>query len=250
MINYSDFSKIHEDTGNPRNQILSLSHLLENAQKADIFGDIYIEIADRIYKAWFNICRENTVKKIIYLKNIIITRQKSRSFNLWALAPPRNKTRVLIKPLDPSVKNFSGDFIRLPKESEFRFTNTPDVKQIINYPPGPAISLLQHAASASQFKKECRDEKEALHIRLYENPTANKALFERSQAQERNRGMDECTSQPEIADYTQKRPSVLERPNTSDINEEAEFYKKQKHSYGVQGYTLIQKLILPKPVDL
>ena len=66
MINYSDFSKIHEDTGNPRNQILSLSHLLENAQKADIFGDIYIEIADRIYKAWFNICRE-TLSRRLYI---------------------------------------------------------------------------------------------------------------------------------------------------------------------------------------
>jgi hypothetical protein len=38
IINYSDFPKIHEDAGNPRNQIVSLSHIIENAQGPDLFG--------------------------------------------------------------------------------------------------------------------------------------------------------------------------------------------------------------------
>ena len=50
ILNYSDFPKIHEDTRNPENQIISLSHLLENAQKVDLFGEFYVDIADRIYK--------------------------------------------------------------------------------------------------------------------------------------------------------------------------------------------------------
>lgn len=38
VINYSDFPKIHEDSSNPRNQLISLTHVLENFQEVDFSG--------------------------------------------------------------------------------------------------------------------------------------------------------------------------------------------------------------------
>ena len=252
VINYSDFPKIHEDTGNPRNQIISLSHLLENAQQADIFGDLYTELADRLYKGWFHIRRENTIKKIISLKTLVLARQKSKSFHIWAVSRPRPRPKELTRSVDYSVKSLpvnSGGFIAFPKESEFKFSS-PDAKQTTGYSPKPSIPLLRHSASASQFEKEYRDEKEALHNRLYEDAAIKKALLERSQAQDRNRGMEECTFRPEITDYTQKRPPVFERLNTSDVKEKGEFYKKQKESKELEGCTFHPKTNSAKSLSM
>lgn len=177
------------------------------------------------------------MKKIINLKKLVLSRQKSKSFNIWANVQLTGKTGKKAPEVMKTFPVSSAGFAGFAKESEYKFSNFPEPK-LPSYHTKPVIPALRHSSSASNFEN---DEKSALFNRLYEDAAVKRAQLEKIQNQEKNRGMEECTFRPDIKEYSQSKSSVFERLNYSDVKEKSEYYKLQKESKELEGCTFHPK---------
>lgn len=251
MINYSDFPKIHEDAGNPKNQILSLSHLLENAQQSDVFGNQHTDIADRIFRGWLNSQRENSIKKLIFIKTLYISRTKCRVLHSWGKKICARIVRDTPKSVDfgQNCMSAPSSVKHHPKHSQQTYSSVSDLKNLLSQTSKPLISSMRHS-NTNSFYDRSGDDKSALYNRLYEEAAKKKLILEKAQNEEKDKGLEECTFRPEISEYSQRKTPVYDRITTTDLKEREEYYKKQKVEKELEGCTFKPKTNMSKTMSV
>ena len=200
----------------------------------------YLDMSDRIYQGWLHNLREKSIRKIIFLKSLVISRQKSKAFVYWASS--FTKEKIQVKNIENgNAKEYlssSENFKTFLKEQSYHASTNSDINHLFHQNSKPKIPAMKRSVSNSYYEKE---DKSALFNRLYEDAAKKKYLLEKAQNDEKDKGMEECTFRPEITDYNSKKPPVFERLNYSDIKEKEEFYRKQKESKELEGCTFRPK---------
>lgn len=245
--------------------------MLETAQHSDLYGELYVDISERIYKAYLEARKEKQLRKIANIYDRVKLRFIIAKFYRWhkvlivkAFSDQFKKMKDYITRLIRENKELQTGLARssastTPREKEITKKDEEKTLKLLNSQGKVPSSFSSNKQSVAALSLDITDikekQKDSLFDRLYLEASRKKEFYDKVRELEKDKELKDCTFQPEISTSSfQNSHSVFDRlyvpENKKQLEETSKRYKEYQELMPCTFTPTINKypdLVSPRP---